>query len=88
MKIRSHIAAVGVSTPFTRYVVATHRRRIIASWTSAALHPVRSGNADSAITARVQRRGPASWPETASSSCAAVSTATTIDGICQPSASQ
>jgi TetR/AcrR family transcriptional repressor of nem operon len=74
MKIRSRIAGGGVSTPLTRYVLATGRRRIIASWMSAALHPVRSGSADSAITARVQRREAASWPRTASSSCAAVST--------------
>lgn len=63
MKIRSRIAAVGVSTPLTRYVLVTHRQRTIASWTSAALHPVRSGSADSAITARVQRREPASWKD-------------------------
>ena len=54
MKIRSRIAAVGVSTPVTRYVLATHRGRLIASWTSDALHRVRSRDAESAIIARVQ----------------------------------
>jgi hypothetical protein len=52
MKIRGRIAAVGGSAPFPRYVVATRRRRIVASLASAALDPVRSGNADNTITAR------------------------------------
>lgn len=83
MKIRGRIAAVGVSTPRTRYDMATHRRRIVASWTSAALHPVRSGNAESAITARVRRRGPASWPRGELIVRRGVDA--TVDGICQAS---
>jgi TetR/AcrR family transcriptional repressor of nem operon len=78
MKIRGRIAGVGVSTPITHYVLATHRRRAIASWTSAA---VRSGGADSAVTVRLQLREPASWPRTASSSCAAIA----VDGMCHAS---
>jgi TetR/AcrR family transcriptional repressor of nem operon len=78
MEIRSRIAGVGVSTPVTRYVVATRRGRAIPSWTSAA---VRSGGADSAVTVRLQLREPGSWPGPASSSRAAMA----VDGMCHAS---
>ena len=39
MKIRSRIAAVGASTPRTRYLLVTHRRRLMASWTVGCAAP-------------------------------------------------
>ena len=85
MRIRSRIAAVGVSTPLTRYVVATSQRRIVSSWTSAALPPVRPGNAESAITARGAATRARILAKAGGLIVRRGVDATTVDGICQAS---
>ena len=86
MKIRSRIAAVGVSTPLSRYFVgAAHRRRFISSWTSAALHPVLPGNAKSAITARGEATRARILAKAGELIVRLGVEATTVDGICQAS---
>jgi TetR/AcrR family transcriptional regulator, transcriptional repressor for nem operon len=83
MKIRCRIAAISGSTPLTRYFTATSLRRILSSWTSAALPPVRPGKPANTLTARGASPRAGILAKAGELIAGRGVDASTVDGICR-----